>query len=236
MFNCRLSKGNLQFLFLVESELFMLLKAIVIGATGVVGSKVVEALVANESFDKIVTFTRKPISYASKKVENIVIDFDELENYADSFHADVLFSCLGTTLKQARSIEAQKKVDVTYQFQVAKMASQKGIKNYLLVSSSGANVKSSNAYLQMKGELESLILKLNFNKVSIFQPSLLLGKRPDLRIAELLGKYLLPVFCFIPGLKKYAPIQGDVVAKKMVSVSLNAEQGVNYYRLDEISR
>jgi hypothetical protein len=87
----------------------------------------------------------------------------------------------------------------------------------------------------MKGELESLVLKLNFSKISIFQPSLLLGKRSDLRVGELIGKYILPLLCFIPGLKKYAPIKGEVVAKKMLEVALNNEVGVNYYRLDEIS-
>lgn len=213
----------------------MSLKVVVIGATGVVGSQVVEALIKHVAIKEVVTLTRKPVQYNSTKVLNVVINFEEIENYSKLLEADILFSCLGTTLKQARSLEAQKKVDVTYQYKVAKIASEQGITNYSLVSSSGANVKSSNAYLQMKGELESLVLKLNFSKVSIFQPSLLLGKRSDLRVGELIGKYILPVLCFIPGLKKYAPIKGEVVAKKMLEVALNNEVGVNYYRLDEIS-
>jgi uncharacterized protein YbjT (DUF2867 family) len=213
----------------------MSLKVVVIGATGVVGSQVVEALIKHVGIKEVVTLTRKPVQYNSTKVLNVVINFEEIENYSKLLEADILFSCLGTTLKQARSLEAQKKVDVTYQYKVAKIASEQGITNYSLVSSSGANVKSSNAYLQMKGELESLVLKLNFSKVSIFQPSLLLGKRSDLRVGELIGKYILPVLCFIPGLKKYAPIKGEVVAKKMLEVALNNEVGLNYYRLDEIS-
>lgn len=68
----------------------------------------------------------------------------------------------------------------------------------------------------MKGELERKVQKLPFERISIFQPSLLLGKRPELRLAEKLGSLLLPILCILPGLRRYRPIRGEAVAAKMV--------------------
>jgi len=104
------------------------------------------------------------------------------------------------------------------------------------VSSSGADATSNNAYLKMKGQLEGLVIKLEFESIAIFQPSLLLGTRPDFRIAEVLGKYILPVLCLLPVLSKYKPITGEVVAKKMIAVAMNNNKGIGYYRLDDISQ
>ena len=145
-----------------------------------------------------------------------------------------MFSCLGTTKKQAGSIEAQRVVDYDYQWQAAQLAAANGVKHYLLVSSSGANSGSKSAYMKMKGELESAVVQLGFERVSIFQPSLLVGEREDIRIGEKIGSSLLPALCKLPGLSKYRPIKGAQVAAKMVRVSNTDGAGVSRYVLDEI--
>lgn len=208
--------------------------AIVIGATGVVGDSLVTQLIGADHIDKIVTLTRRPVEYSSIKVTNHVVDFEHLDNYAALFNADILFSCLGTTLKQAGSIEAQRKVDLDYQFNAAQLAVNNGVSHYLLVSSSGAKAGSRSAYLNMKGELELKIKMLSFERISIFQPSLLLGKRDDFRIGEIIGSWVMPTLCLIPGLRGYRPISGEQVAKKMVAVSQQLGAAVQYYKLDEI--
>lgn len=208
--------------------------ALVIGSTGLVGQALVEQLSAAEEISQVITLTRRPIEYASAKVMNHVVNFEQLEQHASLFQADLMFSCLGTTLKQAGSIEAQRNVDLHYQLKAAELAIANGVSHYLLVSSSGGNDQSRNAYLKMKGELEKQIKLLNFERISIFQPSLLIGDRQDFRLAEKLGSWLLPSLCLMPGLSRYRPITGKQVATKMHLVSSQSGPKLAIYRLDEL--
>ena len=208
--------------------------AIVIGATGVVGRAVVNQLAISDVYTKIVTLTRSQALHASDKVENHIVDFDQLEHYAELFGGDALFSCLGTTLKQAGSVDAQRSVDFAYQLHAAELAVRQGVNHYLLVSSSGANSASRSAYLKMKGELEQRVKHLPFNRISIFQPSLLIGERKDQRLGEDIGRMILPVLCKLPLLKRYRPIRGDQVAAKMIRVSLQPGPPLEFFTLDAI--
>jgi uncharacterized protein YbjT (DUF2867 family) len=207
---------------------------IVIGATGLVGRALVDQLANADHIGKVTTLTRRPANHSSSKVFNQVVDFDRLEDYASSLNADFLFSCLGTTLQQAGSIATQRKVDLDYQFAAAQLAAKNGVHHYLLVSSSAANEKSNNPYLKMKGELEQRIQSLPFKRISIFQPSLLLGQRADFRLGEKLGGWISPVVCIIPLLRRYRPIPGEQVAAKMVQVSRQSGSSLEWFRLDEI--
>ncbi|MCW8825620.1 MAG: NAD(P)H-binding protein [Gammaproteobacteria bacterium] len=209
--------------------------AIVIGATGLVGQALVNRLAGADHIDKVITLTRRPAEHQSSKVFNRVVDFDHLEDYASSFaNSDFLFSCLGTTINKAGTIAAQRRVDLDYQYRAAQLAANSGVAHYLLVSSNGANAQSNNAYLKMKGELELKIKTLPFKRITIFQPSLLLGKRPEFRLAEKLGSLLLPVLYLIPWLRRYRPISGEQVAAKMVQVSQQPGDALEWFRLDRI--
>ena len=208
--------------------------AIVIGATGLVGRALVDRLSGSPYFEKIIAVTRRPFRHSSPKVRNEVVDFEHLENHASIFRGDCLFSCLGTTLKQAGSPEAQRRVDFDFQYKAAQLAAKNGVEHYLLVSSAGANAKSNNFYLKLKGELEEEVLKLPFKRISIFQPSLLLGSRADVRPAEKIAALTLPVLGYIPGLRRYRPIRGDQVARKMVEVRLSTGQPHEVFQLSEV--
>ena len=208
--------------------------AVVIGATGLVGSALVEQLNEAEHIDKIITLTRSPAKNSSSKVSNTVVNFEHLENYAQSFNADILFSCLGTTLKQAGSIDAQKKVDLDYQYKAAQLALSNGVSHYLLVSSSGANARSNSKYLKMKGELEDKVKSLPFKRISIFQPSLLIGQRSGFRLGEKVGSWVMKPLCAMPGLRRYRPISGIQVAAKMVGTTLQTGKSLEVFRLDDI--
>ena len=208
--------------------------AIVIGATGLVGGALTDQLADADHISKIITLTRRPAEHSCSKVQNQVVNFDHLEDYASSFRADLLFSCLGTTRKQAGSIAAQRTVDLDYQYKAAQLAANHEVGHYLLVSASGANGNSNNPYLQMKGELEQRIQTLPFNRISIFQPSLLLGHRKDFRIGEKLGSWILPALCTIPGLRRFRPITGEQVAAKMIQVIRQPGHPVEWFRLDEM--
>ena len=208
--------------------------ALVVGATGLVGRALTDKLGRAGHIKAVVTLTRRPAPHVSSTVSNHIVDFDRLEDDAALFQAELLFSCLGTTRRQAGSITAQRKVDLDYQYRAARLAAEHGVRHYLLVSSSGANAESRNPYLQMKGELERKVQKLPFERISIFQPSLLLGQRQEFRLAEKLGSLLLPMFCAIPGLRRYRPIRGEEVAAKMVQVSRQPGPPREWFRLDEI--
>lgn len=208
--------------------------AIVIGATGVVGKEVVKALASTDEISEIITFTRREYDFQSSKVINYVIDFDQIEEHADLIRGEYIFSCLGTTKAIAGSIENQKKVDVGYQLQFAKLAQTNGVHHYHLVSSAGADSSSSNAYLQMKGELEQEIRLLDFASRTFYRPSLLVGERTDYRFGEKLGVLATSIFPVIPGLKKYRSIKGSEVAQKMVHEAMITKTGTKIYKLDEL--
>ncbi len=209
-------------------------RAVVIGATGLVGKAVVEKLVASEAVDEIVTLTRRAVEYASPKVQNRVVDFEKLEEADFGMTGDWMFSCLGTTRKQAGSIEAQRRVDFDYQLRAAEFAAKQGIRHYLLVSSAGADEKSNNPYLRMKGELDQRVQTLGFSRISIFRPSLLLGERPQMRMGEKLGSWILPLLCRLPGLRPYRPITGEQVATKMFLVSQSSGPSFECFALDQV--
>jgi len=208
--------------------------AIVIGATGLVGRSLVDQLVADKHIAKVVTLTRRAMPHHDEKVINHVVDFDHLQDHATLLVGDLLFSCLGTTIKQAGSISAQRKVDVDYQFQAASLAASNGVAHYLLVSSSGANANSKRPYLQMKGELEQRVKPLPFERISIFQPSLLLGERSEFRIGEKVGSWLMNLCCWLPGLRRFRPITGSQVATKLHVVSQQAGPSLQRFTLDEL--
>lgn len=208
--------------------------AIVLGATGLIGKALVEQLSGSQHIEKVIAVTRKPVEYSSQKIHNGVVDFENLDAYSEIFKGDMLFSTLGTTIKQAGSIANQRKVDIDYQFQAASLALSNGVAHYLLVSSSGANSDSKNAYLKMKGELEEKIKNLSFSRTSIFKPSLLLGERSDKRFLENIGSIVLPFICKLPGLTQYRPIYGHQVASKMIQTSLNDGKKYEEFILDEI--
>ena len=207
--------------------------AIVLGATGLIGQNLTLKLAQQSHINKVIAVTRKTVDYSHPKIENQVVDFYLLEQYSQTFLGDILFSCLGTTKKQAGSTEAQRIIDVDYQLTAAKLAANNGVSEYFLVSSSGSNATSKNAYLQMKGELENKIMGLGFERICIFQPSLLLGERNHFRIGEKLGSWIVPTLCKLPILKRFKPIYGAQVATKMCQVSAQQTVGIMRYTLDE---
>jgi len=194
--------------------------AIVIGATGLVGSHVIKELLNDDFYSLVKVFTRRSLGYSNPKLKEYTCDFDQLDQIKNEITGDVLFSAMGTTLKQAGSKEQQYKVDYTYQYEFAKMAAQNGVKQYVLVSSMSANAHSKGFYLRIKGELEEAIQKLSFEKICILQPSGLMGKRPTKRKREELGIAVInSLVKFIPGLRKYRGIEGVIVAKAMINLS-----------------
>jgi len=211
-------------------------KAIVFGASGLVGSQLVDLLTDDINYDKIVLFNRRPLSLNSSKIEEHIVNFDEMEKFSDKISEGTVFCSLGSTIRKAKTIENFIKVDYEIPFKIAKAAKQNNIESFILVSSIGANSKSRNYYTKTKGKIEEELLHLSFNHVKILRPSMLLGQRKEFRLFELIGKIIMQIlgFLFIGKLKRYKGIQARNVAKAMIWLSVNKTDQV-IFESDEIN-
>lgn len=192
------------------------LNALVIGATGATGQELVSQLLEDESFNSVSIFVRNDPNITHSKLKTYIIDFSKIEDYKNSIKGDVLFSCLGTTLRDAGSKEKQYLVDLTYQFEFAKIASENGVPNYSLVSSTGANENSPFFYPKIKGKLEEAVKKLPFKTIQIFQPPTLIRQKDLIRTGEKIGIKIFSFLNYFGILKSQKPLAVSNLAKIMV--------------------
>lgn len=202
--------------------------ALVIGASGLVGGHVVSQLLNEQEFSSISILTRKPLHLQHPKLKEILVDFDNLENFATRIKADCVFCCLGTTIKTAGTQAAFRKVDFEYPLKVAEIAKQNGTTTFILISALGASKNSFIFYNRVKGEIEEAIGQLQFDCFHILQPSLIIGERKDTRLGEGIAQKLSPVYdmlMFGP-LSKYKSIKAEQIAKAMVEYAKSDGKGV----------
>lgn len=209
------------------------MKALVIGATGATGKDLVNQLLNDKDFEEVDIFVRKPVDIQNDRLKVHVIDFEKPEEWKGMVKGDVAFSCLGTTLKEAGSKEAQRKVDYDYQYEFAKAARENNVEDYVLVSAYGANPKSKIFYSRMKGELEEAVKKLHFNKITIFKPGMLERKNSD-RTGEVLGSRIIKFANKIGLLESQKPLPTDVLAKAMINSSKIKSNGYSSIKLGNI--
>ena len=208
--------------------------AIVIGATGLVGSSLVQLLLEDDRFLAVKVLVRRSTGIRHLKLQEHIINFDHPAQWKHLVKGDVLFSALGTTLKSAGSKEAQYKIDHTYQFNVAKAASENSVPVYVLVSAAMANEHSKIFYTRMKGELERDIRNLPFDYIHIIQPGMLVGNRKENRPFEKIGTPVLQFLNKLGIAKKQKPIHVSIVAQAMINVSFKKKNHVNTYSLLEV--
>jgi uncharacterized protein YbjT (DUF2867 family) len=205
--------------------------AIVIGATGMVGKSLVDQLLADPQFELVKVFVRRSTGISHAKLKEFIINFDQPLEWKHEVQGDVLFSTLGTTLRQAGSKSSQYKIDHTYQYQFALAASENKVPVYVLVSSYGASEKSMVFYSQMKGKLETDISKLSFQHIHILQPGMLEGSRDKKRMAEGMGISLLHFLNRFGILKSQKPVPAKIVARAMINASGKLNQRVSKWPL-----
>lgn len=210
--------------------------ALLLGATGLVGGHCLDLLLHDEAYSQVTTLGRRKLALEHPKLAQHVVDFEHLRDYADSITGQDVFCCLGTTIKKAGSQEAFYKVDFHYPHEAARIARENGAKQFLLVSSLGADAESRIFYNRVKGEVEEAVSRLDFEGVQIFRPSLLLGERAEFRLAERVAEKLARVFSFlfIGALKKYRPVDARDVAHAMIKIAREQPAGVNIYESDRI--
>jgi len=207
--------------------------AIIVGATGATGKDLLELLLKDNSFNKIDVFVRRHLDIKNEKLTVHVIDFDKSEQWKHLVKGNVLFSCLGTTLKAAGSKAEQWKIDYDYQYQFAKAARENQVKNYVLVSSQGASAKSRVFYTKMKGQLEDAVIKLQFPLLSIFNPPILIRHNSD-RLGEKIGVNIIKVFNKIGLLLSLKPLSTRMLAQAMIGAAKNNKSNIAFFKSKEI--
>ena len=214
--------------------------AIVIGATGLIGHIIVEKLLNDASFKKVRILVRSATELTHSKLEEEIVDFNDLEDYRSKFGlGEVIFCCVGTTQKKvAGDKQAYRKVDVDIPVNGAAIGFENGFKKFLMVSSVGADEKSANFYLKIKGEAENTISHTGFESAWFFRPSILLGERNEFRSGEKIAKVLMRTFSrlLIGGYKKYRAIDAIDVASAMINESKKNKPGIHYYEYAEIMK
>jgi uncharacterized protein YbjT (DUF2867 family) len=209
--------------------------ALLAGATGLVGSHVLQLLLADDTWTQVVTVGRRTTTIKHDKLEQRILDLGALEA-VDLPHADDVFCCLGTTIKQAGSQPAFRRVDHDFVVSLARAGLRIGATQFLLVSAIGADPAAKIFYSRVKGDAEAAVRQLPYRGVQIFRPSLLLGERAELRFGERVAMLAAPVMSLmLPGpFRRYRPIRAETVARAMVRLAREAPRGPNVFEFDAI--
>lgn len=212
------------------------MKALIAGATGLVGSHLLQLLIKDPDYERIFVLTRRPLKIQDDKIGEIVSDFNDLATTLQEIKTDHVFCCLGTTMKKAGSREAFRKVDYEFPLQIANIMRSRGASKFLLVSAIGASRNSMFFYNRVKGEVEEAVRQMKYPALFIFRPSLLLGNREEERIGEDVAKkiYQYIDWIFIGPFKKYKGIEAATVAAAMLKKAKSDESGTVILESDEI--
>ena len=207
----------------------------VFGATGLIGSILIKYLKQFSKFKKINLVLRSPVDLKGENVKIHKIDLFKKSEILHSLNTSkVVFVAIGTTLSKVKgNKDKYRRIDFGITKDIADSCKELGIDKLILVSSSGANLKSKSFYLNLKGSIEKYVTDLNLKSVSILRPSLLLGKRNEKRFVEKLAQIIIPkISFFMPS--KYKAIKAETVAKAMLQLSITESKGVKIFHYKEI--
>ena len=212
--------------------------AAIIGATGMVGNYLLQELANDPYFETIRVIVRRPFVKTNDKIEVKLVDFNDYESLKLAIDgSDVLFCLVGTTQKKVKGdTDLYRKIDFDIPVKAARMCKETGCEKFVIITSVGADSKSKNFYLRLKGEVEDAIANSGLESIHIMQPSILLGERKETRTGEQIGKAVMNgvSFLMIGSLRKYKPLHGRNVARAMINVSKNNIKGIHRYGYNEI--
>jgi len=210
--------------------------ALVAGASGLVGGHLLQLLLADDAYARVVTLGRRPLAARHPKLEQRVVDFATIDALSNLSHADDVFCCLGTTIKTAGSQQAFRKVDYDYVLGLARAGQRAGARQFVLVSALGADSASRIFYSRVKGEIEEAVRQLPYQGIQIFRPSFLMGERAAVRLAERVGVPLARAVAplLVGPLRRYRPVYAADVARAMVRIAKEAPRGPNVFEYDGI--
>ena len=214
--------------------------ALIFGSSGLIGSNILNILINDTRYNKILLFVRTKPNINNSKIEIIDTDFSNLDLIKEKIKGDDCFFCIGTTHKDTPDKIEYRRIEYELPVNLAKIAKFNSVKNFIYVSSIGANANSSSTYLKNKGQTEEELKQIGFSKLSIVRPSFLIGNRETFRIGEFLG---IPIMKFLSlfffgGLKKYSPIRVEKVARAMIKIASEKYSQITFLsdKLEELGK
>lgn len=209
------------------------MKILILGATGLVGGKVLEMALAHPDVTHVIAPVRRALSVVHEKLNAPTIDFDDFKHEAKDWQFDAVICALGTTMKKAKSKQAFKKIDYDYPLAFANLAKEKGCKIYALNSAMGVSAKSPFFYSKVKGQLEEKLQQLDFESLILVRPGLIEGQRDEQRLGEEVAlKLSLLVKPILP--KSLHPNKAEDIAQALLSHTLHAQSGVQVVSAHEM--
>jgi uncharacterized protein YbjT (DUF2867 family) len=213
--------------------------ATIFGATGLIGSHLLQLLKEDGYFEKIRLILRLPYA-GDQKVEVRVINFENESEFESSIAgSDVVFCAVGTTQRKVKGDQqAYRKVDYDIPVHAAQFCKKTNCNSFVVVSAIGANSRSKNFYLKLKGEMEDALRAISLKSVHVMHPSLLLGSRNEFRLGEIIAKGFMQTFSFLflGGISKYKPIHAKRVAAAMVAAAKLNKEGFFIYEYEEMRK
>jgi uncharacterized protein YbjT (DUF2867 family) len=216
----------------------MAYKAIIAGASGLIGSSLLTILLNEPSYVEVTVLVRKKTGITHSKLTEILVDFDKLDDYAGDINGHALFCCIGTTKNKTPNLTDYYKIEHDYPVKLGQLAVKNSVKQYHYVSSIGADKNSAAYYTKYKGQTEYDLQQLNLPSLHIYRPSILVGDRKDYRPMEKFVTGLMYIInpLLIGSLKKYRSIPAKTVAMAMYKQSINSEEGVFVHPSDQIKQ
>lgn len=210
---------------------------LILGYTGAVGQELLHELIKSDKVNRIVCLGRKQPPIDHHKMVYVAADMNKLTEHLDAFAGiSRVYCCLGTTIKQAGSQDAFKRVDYNMVVDAAHIAKQAGVGHFSVVSAMGANETSKVFYNRVKGESEKALQQIGFKRLSIFRPSLLTGSRKDFRLGEKIAQIIFPLveWMLIGSFKHFRSISTNTVARAMLLNSIKTDEGIEIFLSDDI--
>jgi len=197
--------------------------AIILGATGLTGTILLQKLIEDNRYGSIKLFSRSKMEGLPKKVTQFIGDLLKLEQFKADFRADEVFCCIGTTAKKTPNKVLYKQIDYGIPLTAAKLSKENNINTFLVISAMGSNKESSVFYNRTKGEMEYDVLQQHIKNTFILRPSLIGGERNESRILEKIGLFVFKIIqpLFIGKLKKYSIINAESIAQTMINLANN---------------
>ena len=212
-------------------------KALIVGATGLVGSYCLQTLLDDPGYSEVIALVRRPLAKTHRKQKELLTSFKNLEQVSAELNCQDVFCCLGTTIKTAGSQEAFRDIDCSLVVKVAEIMKRQGAEQFVVISAMGADKDAKIFYNRTKGEMEESLKQLGYPCLRIIRPSLLLGPRQEFRLGEKISVLLSPLWklLLLGSLVKYRPVEAESVARFMVKVAQELpSSGIHVYESDMI--
>lgn len=210
--------------------------AVVLGATGLIGSHLLKQLLADDSFGIVRILVRKPVAVQHTKLQTVITDFANYKQYQkDLGTGDCIFCCIGTTNAQVKGNKTEyRKIDFDIPVNAARFGKEAGFQQFLIVTAASANSNSRIFYNRLKGEVEEVIATFSYQALHIFRPSFLLGNRAEQRMGERIVKSIFKAIAFLLP-SSWKPIEAADVAKAMIATAKKGKAGMNIYYFKEMT-